>query len=529
MKKLIILLPILFYVSINAQTEQRGIELPDFVITGRQTVDVQAAQKKKPELISMLSEDFFTPAYSPEELPLLISSSPKPSTPEISAAGDYFSGSVLVGLGSYTYPTGLLNISAGVDNYLVSAKAWGTNIKSYVANAGYNISGVALNNNIFISTKSDFLPGTVIGLNGEYTKDLYKFYASTNPFFERQNSKGFGEFTIHNSYNRWVNFGLNLKAGFLTMNENSLNEKNLNVGSVLEIKLGKFILGGEGLYQRQILQNNLSGIDGYDYYSTEGYVKINPMQNLRLKAGFNLASNTNNTFFTPFASAQYQFAKGFVLDAEFKPHAVNYTIADFLKQNMYMINGTTDNVFSEVNIDLNAKLKFEYDKYFSIGLWGKFSKTDNYLYFEDILRNGFFNVRTANDVKTINGGVNFIINPGIFGYFSGEAGIQEVTDINGKYIPYIPRYSSSFTYGYNFPFGVNIKADYQFASGTYADINNIFELRDYHNVSLQIGYKIWESLSITADFQNVLNRSNFVLRQYEEKPLDLIVSVEYRW
>ncbi len=527
MKKLILI----FFCSVSlfyAQTEQRGIELPDFVITGRQSVEVQAAQKNKPELVSTLSEEFFTPAFSPEELPLLFSSIPTPIQPDISASGDYYSGSLNIGLGRYSFPTGNLFLNKSFNHYLVSLNAWGSNLKPYIENAGYNNSGLKLENNFFISTKSDFIPGTKFKLGGEYSRDSYKYYGSIIPTTERKNERGNLEFEAKNTFNRWVNFKLNLSADFLNTNNNSLKEKNLNLESLFEIKLGKMIAGGNAFYRKQLLDGNLSGVDSYDYYSLDGYAKIYPMNNLIVTGGINLAGNGGNMFFSPFGTLQYRIFDGLSLNAGFKPHTKFYSIKDFLNNNIYMLNLFTDNVFSEVVFDFDAKLRYEYEKIFAIDFWSRYSKTDNYLYFEDTFNTGFFLVQTS-DAKSISGGINFLLYPNEYGYLSGELRLQNIKDSNKKYIPYKPLYYLSVAYGYDFSFGLGLKASYKYASGSYADILNNFEMPDYYNLSFRIDYKIWESLSISGDFQNILNRSNFVLYNYEEKPMDLILGIQYRW
>jgi len=527
MKKLLLI--ILFSTSILfAQTEQRGIELPDFVITGRQSVEVQIAQKNKPELVSTLSEDFFTPVFSPEELPVLFSSFPQPAYPNISASGEYFSGSLNIGLGRFSFPVGKLYLNKSFNHYLVSAGIWGSNIKPYIDNAGYNNSGVKLENTFFISTKSDFIPGTKFKLAGEYSRDSYKFYGSTSPNIERKNERGLIEFSAVNTFNRWVNFQLDLNANFLNMDDNILKEKNLNLRSLLEIKLGKMIAGGELNYRKQLLDGNFSGIDNYDYYSIDGYAKIYPMNNLVVTGGVNLSGHEGNMFFSPFGEIQYNIFNGLMLKAEFKPHTEFYSISDMLNKNIYFSNLFTDNVFSEVKNDISALLRYEYNKIFSIDLWSRYSKTDDYLYFDDIFRNGLFLSRTAN-VKSIAGGINFLLFPGYFGYLFTELKLQNVTNDLDKYIPYNPLYNLRFSYGYNFPFDLGFKLSYKYVSGIYADIGNNIELPDYHNLSLHLEYKLLESLSVTGDFHNILNRSNFVLYQYEERPLDLIFGIQYRW
>lgn len=528
MKKFIL---IIFLISeiIHSQQEQKSIELPDFVITGRQSVEVQAAQKKKPELISTLSQDFFTPQYSPEELPLMLTSQPKKIIPSITAGDDYFSGRLYIGAGRYTLPIGSLVLSKSFSNFLISANVWGSDIKEYVPNAGYNTSGLSLSNNIFVDTDSDLFAGTNIRLAGAYWRDSYKFFASPTPVLERKTNRGNAALSILNHYNRLFNFGLNFNADFLTLVESDISERKISVDGGFNLRISNLTIGATGKYEKQILNNNLSGINDYDFYKLDGVMKLSPSNKLNLKIGAEVAGNSLNTFFSPFASIQFQLDKGLYLNMEFKPHAENYTLLNFIDQNLYMMNGFTDNILSEITIDLNGSINYAFDKIFSLSLWGNYSNTDNYLYFEDNLIRGFFDTKSAMDVKSISAGLNLLIHPNRFGYFSGEIKFQDVKDLNENYIPYKPNFVADLTYGFDFDFGIGIKLKYKFAFDTYADILNTIKLDPYHNLSAGFSYNLLNNLSLTADFQNILNRSNFVLNGYQGKSFDFIFGAVYRW
>lgn len=514
---------------VYAQQEQKSIELPDFVITGRQSVEVQAAQKKKPDLISTLSQDFFTPQYSPEELPLMLTSDPKKITPAITAGGDYFTGLLSVGAGRYTLPMGNLSLSKSFSNFLITGNVWGLNVKEYIPNAGYNTSGLSLTNNIFIDTDSEIVAGTNIKLAGNYWRDSYRFYASSTPLVERKTNRGNAALSILNNYERTFNFNLNLNADFLTIVESDISERKLGIDGGFNLKISNLAIGAAGKYQKQILNNNLSGIDDYSFYLVNGMLKISPSKIFNLTIGAEVAGNSSNSFFSPFGLMQFQLDKGLFLNMEFKPRAENYTILNFIDQNLFMFNGFTDNIFSEVKIDLKGSINYEFDKMFAIAIWGNYSSTDNFVYFEDNIAKGFFDVKSTSDVKSISGGLNLLIHPNKLGYFSGELKFQDIRDLNDNYIPYKPNFISNITYGINFDFGIGLKFNYRFAYDTYTDILNTVKLNAYHNLSAGLSYKLLNNLSLTADFQNILNRSNFVFSGYQEKPFDVIIGALYRW
>ena len=58
MKKITLAILLLSGINVFGQGEQQGIELPDFVITGKQNIEIPKAVKPKPDLITTLSTDF---------------------------------------------------------------------------------------------------------------------------------------------------------------------------------------------------------------------------------------------------------------------------------------------------------------------------------------------------------------------------------------------------------------------------------------------------------------------------------------
>ena len=529
MKKLIVF--ILFGLStvISAQNEQQGIELPDFVITGKQTINIPTAKKEKPEFIPTLSQAFFTPTFNPEELPLMIFSDPVSIVPSIEPYKDYYNFSLKAEVGRYSFPTGEFNINQSLESYLFNAKIWGSNIKEYVPNSGYNTSGVSMTNEFFISTRSEFLPGAVIKITGDYSRDSYRLFASQDPTFLRETGKGSGLFSISSRLNRWINYGAEVNGNILTASENGFKEILLKSNAYFDFKWNNFTFGFNGNYQRQNLTNNLSADNSYNYYSGEGYAKLIPTDNFQLTAGASYAASGNNSFLTPFASLEFKINDNVTVDAEFKPRTKFFTVNDFLKKNLYYNFGMNDNVFEKYDNSISGLIRYEYDKYITVALSGGYQSIKNYFYFDDSANLGKFDLATSSVAKVLFSKLDFYYYTNIYGYFLGEVTYRDITNDAGYKIPYEPLVSSSLTYGYDFDFHLGLKASYNMAIKAYTDLANTTTLEDFHNLSLTLNYELLKGLKLTLDFQNILNRSNFVWKQYQEKPFDILGGIEYRW
>ncbi len=536
MKKIIIIILSLFNTFLFAQSEQRNIELPDFVITGKQSVQIPIAAKKKPDFVSTISQEYLTPQYTPEELPILISSNPVPFNPDINPVKEYFNSSLKVQVGKYSWPDGEFNLNKSLDNYLFNVKAWGSNIKDYVEYAGYNNSGVSTNNEFFFSTKSDFLPGAKVKFGADYSRDSYHLFGSDNPSFLRETNNINANASISSSYSRWINFEFGISGNALSLKENDSKETNVKTSGLFEFKMNNYSLGIKGNFNKQMLDNYFQNGNG-NYVTLEGFFKGTPVSTFRWTAGVVYASASSDNFFSPYGSFELLIDKGFTLFAEYKPHAQLFGVTDFLKKNPYFMTGNIDNVFSKYKIDFKSILKYEYEKMFNVSATMGYSKVSNYFYFGDmahitpgdlILSNKFY-LLVLPEAEIISGGLNLTFYPSLYGNFVVDLLFKSAKDNAGNYIPYEPQITSILGYGFDFQFGLGFKLKYILAMDTYTGLGNSDKLSDYHNISLFLDYEFLKGLKLTADFQNILNRTNFTWKQYQEKPFDLLVGIEYCW
>lgn len=527
MKKILFVLFLLL--SGKFYSQQQNIELPDFVITGRQSADVQASQKPKPELISILSQEFFTPQYSPEELPLLLSSEPVSILPNIKTSDEVFSGDLKVKVGKYTLPVGEFNLSKSYDNYLFSAKLWGLNTTEFIPNSGYNNSGFKMIHDFFLSTRSDFLPGSKISVDAAYWRDSYKLFCSANPAQIRESNNGNAHLKFSNNYNRFFNSSFGIGGNYLLLNENNVSELTMNGNGLAEFKMDYFSIGADADYTIQKFKSDLYPSDNFSSLMSEGYFSTNLFNYIQLKGGVVFHTGSSNDLIAPFGSVQFQFAKGVLLGLEYKPYVTFLTNRDFLNQNLYAAVGNIPNCFTKYNTSFSGTLTYEFQRMFLLGLSINYSKADNYIYYQDVTNVGVFDILALNDARLVNGKLTLQYHPGEIGTLYGEFLYQDAKDANDLAIPYHPKMSSMIYYSYNFDFGVGIKVGYESAVKAYTDRLNTNELEDYHNLFASVSLELIHGIKITGDFQNILNRSNFAWKGYQRKPFDYLVGIDYRW
>ncbi|OGU54722.1 MAG: hypothetical protein A2V66_01200 [Ignavibacteria bacterium RBG_13_36_8] len=532
MKRFTLVLIFIFSSISLSQTEDKvqSIELPEFVITGVQSLDVPIVQKKKAEFIPTISEEFLVPTYSPEEFPLTYGSGIIGKKINLFEGTDTFEGGLKIGAGRFTMPAGEFHFSKNWDNYLFSTKVWSKNIRDYIEYAGYHVTGASISNSFFIDNQSGFLPGLRIDLNGNYYQNNFKFYASpTNPSEERKIQIGTALISFTNKYDNTFNYGIDVSGRYFMLSDNDLKELLLTGRSFFELKFQNFGFRLDGRYKQQNLENNLTYNKNYNYFDGKFSVNIRPSNNVELKLGVYYSQQDSNKFFSPVGSFNLRLDKNIYVFGEYSPNTDFYTISDFIYRNKYMVLSAIENIFIKNKSNAKVAVKYEYEKYFEIDAGFNLSNYNNYFFFEDTSTSGHFTLQTVSDISRFAGFINMLFHRGPLGEFYGELNYQQITNSDGEYIPYHPAITASLTYAYYFNFGLGVKIIYDFAHNIFTDMANFNKLNDYHNLAVSISYDFSSNFKFIVDFENVLNRENYPLQGYKEKWFDIIGGLYYHW
>ncbi|MBN1638222.1 MAG: TonB-dependent receptor, partial [Ignavibacteriales bacterium] len=188
-----------------------------------------------------------------------------------------------------------------------------------------------------------------------------------------------------------------------------------------------------------------------------------------------------------------------------------------------------DNVFVKNKINLKAAIKFQYDTYFEIVGGAQLLRASNFPFFQDTTTQGVFDINISEQVTKVAGFLNLLFHLGPNGVLYSESELQLTKEDDGNYIPYNPFFWNQTSYGYYFDFGLNARIKSHVSIGTYTDIQNTVKLPMYFNLALEFGYKLSDNFTITLNLENLLNKKNYIYKNYKEKPIDAILGFSYYW
>ncbi len=530
-KNLSIIILLLFSASMFAQNQQKqnpDVELPDFVITGKDVIKVQQAKKIPPSFISIISEKFVKPVFPPANLPVKEVQTPVKGGMDLIDSLNFLRGKLDATLGSYTLPSADFVFTNPFTNGLFELYGNALNQRAYVGNSDkYHLTGGS-NLMLFINNQSSFLPGSEIKFHGDFGTYGYKLFGSNYPQFKRYFNSGKASVSLKNTLSKVFIFSLRANDNVSSFRNEKFSENLFNLLGSAKLSLENFNLGLNLNYQKQFITNNFLNNGIYNYFYAQPYIGFNISKLFKAAFGFNYSKIDTDYSFSPYISLAFYLDKGITLFGEYSPASEFYGAGHFVNINPYFEASNFTNIYEKKNSAFNITLRYEYFTYFEIDGGFKYYSSDYMPYFSDIRQKGRFDIISTQG-KNFTGFVNLLFHMGPYGVFYGSAEASDVRDTANNVIPYSPAVKLTLNYGYDFAFGLNAQAILQYYSGMYTDIQNKNLLNPFVNLGLKFRYSWRPNLDLILNIQNLTNSKNYLWNGYQEIPLDVSAGIGLRW
>lgn len=528
MKKYILTIFVFSTISIFSQGQDPSVELPDFVIFGKDDISVRKVEKIKPDYISTVSDEFLKPTYKPDYLDFVEISNPVESELLLLDSADYRRGFVELRAGRFQLPAGELNYTFPFTGGLVHGFVKGLNQLAYVDNSDKQSIQGSLDLAYTLPTNTDAMPGTQFSISGNHTKNLFKFFGSIDPDRKRNLNVGNTYIGVQNLYMKDFVFDLNGGADFTYLNEQNFNESILFTNLFGRLKLSNFSLGVKGSYQHQKLTTDSLSAQKSDAYYFRPTASLEIFNKVMLEAGFNFSASSGERLNGIYASISAEIAKHLTLFGEYSPIGENITAGKFLRNNFYYDQQDLKRVFLKKKNMIRATAKYEYDKYYQIDGGIEFYDADNLPYYNNRDSSGFFEVLLT-DAVSWDFFLNMLYHLGPYGYFYASVNYLNIQDSDSRKIPYYPGLKASLIYGYHFSSHWKGEAKLSYLSDRYADIYNTEsrKLKSILDFGLKITYSLQKNFGVFFEITNLFNTKWSVWEGYQEKPIDILLGINY--
>ena len=521
----------IFSIVVPAQNQQKqnpDVELPDFVITGKDIIRVQHAKKIPPGFVSIISEQFVKPVFPPANLPVKEISTPVAGNLNKIDSLNFLRGKLNASLGAYYLPKADLVFTNPFPAGLFEVYADALNQRAYVSNSDkYKLAG-GTNLVLFINNQGGFLPGTQLKFHGDFGTYGYKLFGSDSSRFKRALNEGSAFISVNNTLSKVFNFSLKANDRLSSLKNERYSENLFKIIGSAKLSLESFNLGMNFNYQKQFITNNIYPNGVFNYFQIQPFIGLNFQKLMKVSFGINYSKIDTDYSFSPYIAVGFNLDKGLSLYGEYSPASDFYGAGHFIGINPYFSASDFTNVFVKKNSAFDITVKYQYYTYFEIDGGFKYYSSDFFPYFSDSTRRGRFDVFMT-EGKNFTGFVNLLFHMGPYGVFYGSAEASDARDSGNNIIPYYPTVKINLNYGYNFDFGLDAQADLQYYSGIYTDILNKKSLNPYFNLGLKFMYSWRPNLDLLLELGNITNNKNYLWNGYQEIPLDISAGVSVKW
>ncbi|MDR3610830.1 MAG: hypothetical protein P4L27_09725 [Ignavibacteriaceae bacterium] len=520
----------LFSLAQEDKKQDQNVELPDFVITGNESVSIEKAKKIQADFGSAISEEFLKPPFPADKLELRNFNNPIKENINLRDSVRYLKGRINAALGLYSIPEGDVLFTnpfiGGIFEWFASTD----NQKAFISNSDkYDLAG-GLNLSLYRSNSNSFLPGTEIKFHGNYNLNSYKFYGSTvNPFQRRILNGGDVSLNVNNYLNDYFVFAASLDNEFNSLKNENYSENFLKFNGFGKIALSAFNLSFDLIYKKQYITNITPNTSQNGFVGILPRIGLNISEVLKVEFGMNYSQYFSNNYFTPFASMALKLGNSISLLGEFKPHADLLSSSSFLKDNPYINSQSFNTSYVRYNNALKIAMKYEYEKYFQINAGIKALSSTEMPYFKTSTTSGQFDL-AYDDIRIFTAFTDMLFHLGPYGYFYGNVELTGTNDTAGYKMPYMPASTASLIYGYNLSM---IKLDSEirlnYSSGVYTDIPNSTQLGNRIDLGLKLTYQYKPMFFFTLEFSNLLFKDNYKWAGYQEMPFNAIAGISIVW
>lgn len=537
MNRKILILFIIFSALLYAQDTKKtnpNVELPDFVITGKEVVSVEKAKKIPPDFVSILSPEFIKPSYSPEELALKEFPNPLKNKLNLFDSLNYKNGWLEGGIGSYYLPEAKLTYSSPFTNGIFEGRLGALNQRAYVKNSDKYIFSGGATLYYFINSSLSAFDGMKLKLNGNLATSGFKLYgAALNPDTKRVLNTGDFSFTLNNFSGSEFIYDFEFSDELATLDKPDFSENLFGFSGFMQANFSAFNLGLKADYKRQFILNELQNNSEYYFVNIRPTAGLDLSDVLRIQVGISYSQDGNNSTSAPYASAALHINKELTLFGEFAPDAEFLTENYFIRINPYLNTGSITHIFFEKTNVLSAVLKYEYGRYFEIDGGIKYFAADSIPVFALNMLDGTFNIVKLKG-SSVAGFINMLFHLGPYGIFYGTAQLEDARDELNNVLPYHPKGTASLKYNYEFKMGLGTGASLFYSSDflgarTFTDSISTKNLDSYIDLGLNFSYKLTPGFILTLDVNNLLNHDNFKWPDYKELPLNIIGGIKFNW
>ena len=507
-----------------APAPTQPLELPNFIIEGKEQLNVQAGVKQFPNRPASLTKSEIDSINPVQKLQALLL--PPKSMPTELLNKSYQKGYLRADIGNYTSANLLAGYEYNEREFTLFGKGFFNYSDGYLKNTDKSGGGIDLSLFYIAPKKFWVFGGSKTTASIAYDKHLYKLYAmdsvaESDAGLLKLSVDSEGEFQGYS-----FNTGASFKAFSLEHNTNEGFENTFN--GYLSIKTGidKIEFCAKSELQLSAISNNSSNL----FNAGAGVKFLLDDMSFDLSGAFQSVGSTDDVQRANImlsAGFDYRLNSDFTIKAKLLTGFDNQQLENAWRLNRYMVNNPT--IDFSYDKAISAYIQYHPNQIIMANFGLKKSATDRQKYFEmDSLKRYDLKYADAEGFSIFaKGSVELTPEDKLYAEINFKN--NTVVDSTSNKLPFVPSFTFDIAYDRNWTNEFGTKIEMNYVGNRYTDLNNKNEVDAFINLKMCLEYKLSNSFKIYGILDNLLNSDIYIWDKYKEREIYIAAGILWQF
>jgi hypothetical protein len=522
----------------RAEAPLPKIDLPEFVITGNEKIDLNIESKAEDD-----QDRIFSPAKPiPGERPVNVGEALTPKQiKSFTKTPGALNGKVFGGIGFYGTPQfdGWFGQYGPTSSVVVNG--YYSESQGHLSDAGFWRGGLGVRGSYTLPESSTVFPFAQLSGETKYGRESYRAFASRSPYRVRdlsgiEVSAGIGS-RYALPYRSLSGVDYSAKAGwsyFSASDSGKSSESEFSLNGNASTRFFETAFRGQVEYRATGYQMDLPGVQTGQWFvlRADGHQLLLPslqfsfaLQQFLYRGNIGAAGGR----FYPNIEFRYSFTENASMYSGFSPTVERNTLPSVIKQNRY-IQFSAPLVPSDVRVNFYAGMEITPVEEITATVKLTYKHINNYPTFYDKNSAKVWEVLYLSGVRStkfdLSSSYRLNQKQNVAVYFSTQTVRQK--DSTGS-MPYIPKFTMGAAYHHFFDFGLHAEAFAEFNSSRSTNFANTHSNAGYVFTGMKAEIELLAQFRGYAELNNMIDQHYYVWNGYQERTIFLLLGISYQW
>ena len=514
------------------------IDLPEFVITGNEKIDLNIQSKAEDD-----QERIFSPSKpTPGERPMNVGEALTPKQiKSFTKTPGAMNGKVFAGIGFYGTPQfdGWFGQYDPTSSFVVNG--YYSESQGHVTDAGFWRGGLGVRGSYTLPESTVLIPFAQLSGETKYGRESYRAYASQWPYRVRdldgiEVNGGLGS-RYALPYKALSGVDYSAKIGwnyFSAKDSGKFSESEFFVTGNASTRFFESSFRGQAEYRVTGYTMDLPGLNTGQWFAlrVDGQQLLIPslqcsyaVQQFFYRGNIGPAGGR----LYPNLEVRYSITENASMETGFSPTVERNTLSSMIKQNRY-VNFNAPLVPTDIRVNFYAGMELTPMEELTVTVKVMYKRINNYPTFYDKDSAKVWEVLYLSGVRSTKFDFSSLYRlnqkQNIAAYFSTQTVRQKDSTTS---MPYIPKFTVGAAYHHFFDFGLHAEAFAEYNSSRYTDFPNTHRNAGYMFTGMKADMEMFGQFRGYAELNNMIDQQYYVWNGYQERTIFLLLGVSYHW